>query len=155
LKKIKYKARKGSRISDKQAEIYGKCIQQLINKYNGRVTTNQIVEDAEDIISPLHDFFKWDNTEAAELYRKHQARLLKNSIVEVWIVEKNKNKKEYTVASFVNVKEKIEDSEETEQCYVTLERTLSERDFRNQTISKLLLHLEHMQIFLRLLQDYD
>ncbi len=82
---IRYKARKGAHISDEQAIIYGKRLIKLVEKYNGKLLTVQIVEDARNKKSPLHEYFEWDDVVASGEYRKHQARQLKNSIVQVRI----------------------------------------------------------------------
>lgn len=90
---IQYKARNGAHVSDAQAEIYGKRLMELVEKYNGKVMTVQVVKDARNKKSPLHDYFEWDNTIAGEEYRKHQAILLIDSIVQIkTIKEKGSNK---------------------------------------------------------------
>ncbi len=45
----------------------------IIRKRHGVVTPKLIVEDARDPKSPLHNFFDWDDSSAAEKYRLHQA----------------------------------------------------------------------------------
>lgn len=52
---------------------------------NGRLTPAAVVEDAASEESPLHEYFEWDNSEAARKYRLSQARRLIRS-VEVVIV---------------------------------------------------------------------
>lgn len=42
----------------------------------GDIQDTWVVEDAKDLNSPLHDEFEWNDTQAASLYRLHQARLL-------------------------------------------------------------------------------
>jgi len=43
---------------------------------HGRITPNSVVDDARDPDSPLHGFFQWDDSKAAEAYRLDQARAL-------------------------------------------------------------------------------
>lgn len=43
---------------------------------NGRVTPEEVVEDARDPASPLHSHFEWDDAEAAHQHRLGQAALL-------------------------------------------------------------------------------
>jgi hypothetical protein len=45
----------------------------VIRAQYGAVTPRNIVDDARDPKSPLHRFFEWDNTAAAEAYRLSQA----------------------------------------------------------------------------------
>ena len=148
-----FKARKGAHISDAQAEIYGKRLIELVEKYNGKVKTVQIVKEARKKKSPLHDYFEWDDGIASEEYRKYQARRLKGSIVQIKIIGKKGSESEIEVPILVHVTLN-EDDKETE-CYVTLERTLSEKDLRNQHISKILSHLENIQHYLMLLQTLE
>lgn len=42
----------------------------------GQLTEKTVVEDARSPDSPLHGFFEWDDTRAAEAHRLSQARLL-------------------------------------------------------------------------------
>jgi len=150
---MRYKARKGAHISDAQAELYGKRLIELVEKYNGEVMTTQIVEDARNKKSPLHDYFEWDNGIAAEEYRKHQARQLKNSIVQIKIIKGRGSDNEIEVPILIHVI--LHENDEAKECYVTLERTLKERDLRNQHISKILSHLQNVQYYLQLLQEIE
>jgi hypothetical protein len=47
-----------------------------LEQENGDLKPVDVVEDARDPTSPLHDFFEWDNDAAAQQYRLSQARLL-------------------------------------------------------------------------------
>lgn len=46
----------------------------------GRLTPEQVVDAAEDEGSALHQFFEWDDSEAARQHRLHQARRLIRSV---------------------------------------------------------------------------
>lgn len=149
--KRRYKARKGAHLSNAKAEIYGKRLIELVKKYNGKVMTVQIVEDARNEKSPLHDYFEWDDKVASEEYRKYQAICLKNSIVQIKIIKEKGAEKEIEVPILIHVT--LSSNDEEEECYVTLERTLNEKDLRNQHISKILTHLQNVQYYLQLLQE--
>lgn len=43
---------------------------------DGNVTAARVVEAASDVTHPLHDFFEWDDSEAARRFRMIQARSL-------------------------------------------------------------------------------
>lgn len=47
---------------------------------DGRLDPREVVEDARDPASPLHDSFEWDESTAAEQYRLLQARRLIGSV---------------------------------------------------------------------------
>lgn len=48
---------------------------------DNNVTAEDIVEKARDEKSELHKCFEWDDTKAAENWRKHQARVLLSMLV--------------------------------------------------------------------------
>lgn len=47
-----------------------------IYKKHGKLTPEIVVEEAKDKKSPLHEEFDWNNKEAGQKWRVHQARLL-------------------------------------------------------------------------------
>ena len=53
---------------------------QRIQKEHGEVTPPLVVDEARPDESPIHEVFEWDDWEAAEQYREHQARNLIRSI---------------------------------------------------------------------------
>lgn len=55
---------------------------------DGRLAPADVVAEASDPASPLHDYFEWDDSEAARKYRLSQARTLIRSIkVEITVRE--------------------------------------------------------------------
>ena len=50
-----------------------RCAIVELEKKNGRLDPSDIVNAAREKDSPLHPYFTWDDTEAAELYRRTQA----------------------------------------------------------------------------------
>lgn len=61
-------------------------LEALRKKEGGKLLPESIVERAKSTRSPLHKFFEWDDTEAAQKYRVFQAR---NLIREIQITEKS------------------------------------------------------------------
>jgi len=49
---------------------------ELAEQNDGVLTTEAVLEDARQDTSPLHKHFQWDDTVAAESYRRWQARSL-------------------------------------------------------------------------------
>jgi hypothetical protein len=47
-----------------------------LEQESGNLNPADVVEDARDPASPLHDFFEWDDDVAAQQWRLSQARLL-------------------------------------------------------------------------------
>lgn len=58
----------------------GKCYSEIL-EIGDTATAKQIVDRARDETSELHKCFEWDDTEAAEKWREHQARNVVNQLV--------------------------------------------------------------------------
>lgn len=76
------------------AAIVGGVIESL-----PEITSEALLEASRAEESPTHALFEWNDSVAAERYRKHQATCVINA-VEVTIVE---NDKAYQAPAFVNV----------------------------------------------------
>lgn len=76
------------------AAIVGGVIESL-----PEITSENLLEASRPEDSPTHSLFEWDDSIAAERYRRHQATCVINAI-EVTIVE---NDKVYQAPAFVNV----------------------------------------------------
>lgn len=124
-----YKAKEGSRISDKDALIIGKEIEKLSS--SGVISEEVLVSAAQDEGSPIHHYFEWDNRIAAEKYRLEQARSLIRSIV----IETDNGEE---VRAFHNVY--LEDIDA--QDYVDLDRTLHSPDLWLQVLESALRQAE-------------
>ena len=74
-----YFAVTGSRFSQKDAEIIGPELERISQKYEG-IDAKAVVCEAKNGESPLHNYFEWDDKEAAEKYREDQARAILRSI---------------------------------------------------------------------------
>lgn len=144
-----YTAATGSILSDEKAQRYGERIALLVEEKDGAVTPAEIVCDAERKVSPLHDFFEWDNKTAATMYRVDQARYLLRSIHVV--IKQNDHEQEQR--AFYNVVIKSEATEEDERVYVHLDRVLGEEDLRQQVIAQALAKLVTWQAKYKLYKE--
>ena len=59
-----------------KAKLYKEELNRLHLKYGGRLTAQDIVNEAKKKDSPLHDYFDWDVKQAAQKYWLSQARSL-------------------------------------------------------------------------------
>lgn len=75
----KITARKGTRFSDADARKIEKILK--ANFPHGELTPPQVLAFARPKSSPIHEYFDWDDSEAAESWRFHQARQLITCIV--------------------------------------------------------------------------
>lgn len=129
-----FMARRGSRITDQQAQRYGPRIAALQDA-QGVIDPASVVEDARCPSSPLHDAFEWDHAIAAEKYRLHQARRLLASI-EVTIEGDPEAKEPQTVRAFYHV-----DTPEHARSYVALETVRANSSYRDQIVEDALRRL--------------
>ena len=98
------------------------------------LTVETVIEQAQDNNSPLHDFFDWNNNEAGVKWRKHQARLLINYVIEP-VLDENKDR----VYSF-----EIIDTNGTKE-YQHINEILSRSDWKNQILHQATSHLAGWQ----------
>jgi len=124
-----YKAAKGAQFTDKKAQIFGEFIDRLSRKTKNSVDPDDIINAARDEKSPIHDFFEWDDSIAAEMYRKHQARHM-ISHINVIVVSDGEEK---PIRAFMNVE--YLDKKNT---YVPTRIVAKTQDLRSQIIKKAL-----------------
>lgn len=72
---------KSSSFTDKDANTIGIFLEQNFPK--GQFTPKQVVDAARPKNSPIHKYFEWNNSRAAELYRISQARKMVTCVVAV------------------------------------------------------------------------
>ena len=123
---IKYKARSGSSFGNEEAQEIGELIESLKDN-QGHVSSNIILEHAKSEVSPLHKHFEWNETKAAELYNKQQARNIINHIVEVVIVAEKPTMQRSFPSVTVPDKGKV---------YVTLQDALENPNYKKQLMDK-------------------
>jgi hypothetical protein len=107
-KKMKEKAeisgKKGSHITKKKAVAYYKRFKQVCKQLGkDGLTAEELLDDAHDEAAPYHDFFNWDDTQAANEYRLYQARNLMRTIVKVQIITKDEEPREIRALLCVDI----------------------------------------------------
>lgn len=73
-----YKARNGRQFSDSDAQIIGEYLEKQFP--DGHIDVDLLVDLAKKRSNPLHRYFEWDDSTAAALYRRDQARKIVKSI---------------------------------------------------------------------------
>lgn len=76
---MEFRRRKGFQIKT-NPQIVGEFCYELEKKKGGKITPKELVDAARDVNSPLHNEFEWNDSVAAEKYRRTQARYIINSI---------------------------------------------------------------------------
>jgi len=79
MAKKKYRAKLGSYFTDEDAQIIGNFLDKKFP--NGTFTPKDVLDTARPKRSPLHKYFEWDDSEAAEKYRLQQAGAIVRCIV--------------------------------------------------------------------------
>lgn len=126
-----YKPVKGSKLSPEQAKAFGKRIDWLMDQNGRDVTPEDMLRDAKNPRSPLHKYFEWNNSKAADKWRLEQARYVLRSIT-IDVVYDNGNTK--STRAFVNVQKEMGDDEERRSVYVSVDDAMSDSDMRGQLL---------------------
>jgi hypothetical protein len=92
----------GYQIRNIEPQIAGEVLES-IKEETGVLNADVVVEKAKDIENPLHNYFEWDDSKAANEFRLTQANYLIRSI-KVEIIQENKPNVEIKRA-FTNIKE--------------------------------------------------
>jgi hypothetical protein len=111
-----------------EAQVVGERLEHLRVAGGGMLTPEAVVDDARAADSPLHSAFEWDDTRAADEWRKEQARYL---IRHVQVVIEEPKIEAKIVRAFVNV---VDD--EQEQGYTSIEAAMSEPELRRQVVDR-------------------
>lgn len=122
-----YRWKEGARLRI-NAKVAGQELERIRTLHNGRLTPDDVLKEAKDRTSPLHDAFEWDNTKAAQQYRLQQAAYLVRSI-EV-VVTQPKNKKPSNVRAFVSVKR------DNDRSYTSVAHAMSDAELREQVVAQ-------------------
>ena len=83
MSRVKYLISRNGPLKQKDAKVIGVALQQAFP--DGKFKPKDVVDIARPKKSPLHKYFDWNDTSAAEKWRIHQARIIISSI-EVSIV---------------------------------------------------------------------
>ena len=79
LYKEKFVPMPGSRISSGQAQAAGRVFREILQEH-GAVKPEMVLERAKDISCPIHNYFTWDDTLAAQKQRLAEAQSLVRSV---------------------------------------------------------------------------
>lgn len=125
--KWKTGARKGG-----NAQVVGDLLETIRVRHEGRLTADMIVSAARKSKSPLHGYFEWDDSVAAEKHRTTQARELVRSIT----VRFENSPTQEPVRAFVKI------IQGNEAHYTSIEHAMSEADMRSQVLHRALSEYE-------------
>lgn len=108
--------------------IIEKCINEIAERNNGKITPAMVVAEAKRKDHPLHQFFEWDDRIAGNKYREDQARGYIRS-VRVTITVENKPLRAVAYVRDPNAQPK-------EQGYIETRRLRTDDDRKREAIIK-------------------
>ena len=140
-KKIVFKASKGAMFNDEQAQVYGEFLFGKAMENTETITTHEVLEAARSKKSPIHDYFDWEDSIAAEKHRLWQARQLLSSI-QIVVVYQNQEK---VVKAFHNIYLEEDSLKEERRTYVTVQGVAQNEYFRSQVLANALKEIKAWQ----------
>lgn len=128
------------------AKTVGEHIENL-QKQNGIVTSESLLDSARPVDSAIHDCYEWDDTVAAEKYRIVQSGNIIKNLVKVSVLDDGKQEK--TVRAYVNIAPK---DKFTSGKFIDVDTALS-----NEETRKIVLHkaLEELKTFQKKYEDLN
>jgi hypothetical protein len=132
-----YAAAPGAPFRDKEAQAIGLRLELLEKR--APVTPEAIVEDARAEESPLHDYFTWEDAEAARLWRLDEARNLTNHL----LVKVYRDGKEIEAKGWHSLRIVSEDGEPNGRAYSSLATVSNSPELREQVIRQALKELDY------------
>lgn len=129
MSQIVHRFKPGSHLSGDPEKIADR-LERIANKKGGDIRPPDVVADAKRKTSPLHPYFEWDDSTAAQEYRLAQARHLIRSIEVITSDDAE------PVRAFHHVAVTSE-NEDDGRSYVTLDRASRDAELRKQIIRRL------------------
>lgn len=114
------------------ADVIGKEFEKIESEY-GKVTSDIVVQKAEDESSPMHELFEWDNEVAGHKYRLQQATKLIINLS----VEEDKEQIPVPVRAYYNVS-----NSEKKGKFVNVKTAFANPDSRDIILKRALRELE-------------
>lgn len=136
-----FKPKAGAHLTVEQAVEYGKRIDWLASKQSGSITPEEVLEDAKNKTSPLHGYFEWDDSLAAEKWRVTQANYLLRSIE---IVVTRSDGTEMQVRQYYSIIEETEQGQT--QSYYMLGVVLNDAEKRAAVIADAFREVENWRL---------
>lgn len=128
---MRYAAAPGAGYTNEQAQVIGSELEAM-SSAGVSVTPPNIVDRARPDDAPLHPHFQWSDPEAAELYRRWQARSLVNHLIIVTPAKTGEQQRKAHFSVMVEQAETEDDVQEDGREYVHVYRVESDEELRSQ-----------------------
>lgn len=116
------------------AQVAGEELERIRVSRNGRLTQDDVVQEAKAKDSPLHPAFEWNDKKAAHQYRLTQAGYMIRMITVS--VDTGDGSEKEPIRAFVNVKR------DEDRSYTSVVHAMSDADLRAQVIAQAWKELE-------------
>lgn len=126
---MQYTFKKGARVRGLDPNKTGAELEKIRSNNQGLLQAGDVVNAARSKRSPLHDYFEWDDSLAAEEHRKEQARQLIRSVKVVYQTDRNDIKQ---VPLYIN----LEATEDNKRAYYNVVDVMSHSSLRAQAKKK-------------------
>lgn len=107
---------------------------ETLERRHGMITPKLVVDDARPEKSLLHPIFEWNDAEAAERYREHQAGQMLRNLVAVKVIPTQEEQSE--VRAFVSI------TKDDSPGYVSVTTAMSDNNMRQQLLETALSELQ-------------
>lgn len=132
--KSTYTFASGSRLKASKANVAGRELDRL-TKVNGGLTAENVVDSARKRASPLHDFFEWSDSVAAQRYRLEQARHLMRHVVVIY--DETAIKTDVPIRAFIAFESQPESLRDDGR-YVAMHQILTDAELREHLVDEAL-----------------
>lgn len=146
-----YRAAPSAPFDDEKANVIGAALERLREKNGGYLTNDTIVNAARSPKSVFHGYFQWDDARAAANYRARQAQHLVASIYK--IVDGQEVRAFQSV--IVHLDPSAQQDSKPLRVYVSVEKTLSDEDLRDQVFREIARAMTHYRKKLEALRGID
>ena len=116
-----YKAHRGCKFNDSQAQEIGEGLEVVRQFYGGEVTPHQILGFAEKKSSRLHKYFEWDDKVAASKYRIKQASYM----IRMVYIEVKTSSGPRVSRAFISIKS----HQDSTRKYTSISEVMSDEDY--------------------------
>lgn len=148
-----YRAKKNGVLTAEQVMRYGPRVQVLADKNGGQVTAADILADATKKKSPLHDFFDWDDTTAANQFRLSQARKMVQAI-EIVYEDASGNRRNSRAFHSIPVSGPSR-GHRPENAYIPVSRMMEDEEIRAEVIDQYRRRISALRRELRKIEGMD
>jgi len=136
---------------NKNLHKYKNELENIEKKWNGLLSAEIVLNEAKKENSPLHNWFDWEDSEAGEKWRFHQARMLINSVKVKITFDKGIG----TYRKYLNVNVDMSNNGKPQRFYVSTQRIMKTKTLREQVLKRAIREAEYWERTYREYQELN